>query len=150
MGKNALGFEGKNFADLTEDQRDMFYSYTVLVDVIRNANRSDILQMFRRMNAFTLPLNPAEKRHSEFFGEFKDWINIILDRYGAIFIDWNILSSRQIVRMADAEFVTDIALAIDEGIVSTSPQKLASLYKKMIPHSTSGRNLINMCLRHSM
>lgn len=32
--------------------------------------------------------------------------------------------------MADAEFITDLALAIDEGIVSTSPQKLASLYRR--------------------
>jgi hypothetical protein len=82
------------------------------------------------MNAFTLPLNPPEKRHSEFFGEFKDWVNTILDRYGSVFIDWNILSSRQVVRMADAEFIADSALAIEEGIVSTSPTKLLTLYKR--------------------
>jgi hypothetical protein len=132
LGKNAVGFEGKTLEGLTEDQKDVFYSYTVLVDVIRNAERSDILQMFRRMNAFTLPLNSAEKRHSEFFGEFKDWVNIVLDRFdrfGSTFIDWDVLTSRQIVRMADAEFITDLVLAIEEGIVSTSPAKLAKLYK---------------------
>jgi len=130
LGKNAIGFEGKRFRELTENEQDSFYSYTVVVDVIRNADKSEILQMFRRMNAFTLPLNAAEKRHSEFFGEFKDWVNTVLDRFGSILIDWNILTSRQIVRMADAEFITDVALAIDEGIVSTSPSKLATLYKK--------------------
>jgi hypothetical protein len=130
LSSNALGFEGKHFCTLTEDEQDSFYSYTVLVDVIRNADRSEILQMFRWMNAFTLPLNAAEKRHSEFFEEFKDWVNTVLDRFGSILINWGILTSRQIVRMADAEFVTDVALAIDEGIVSTSPQKLASLYRK--------------------
>jgi hypothetical protein len=82
------------------------------------------------MNAFTLPLNAAEKRHSEFFGEFKDWVNTILDVYGSILIDWKILTSRQIVRMADAEFIADLALALEEGIVSTSPAKLRALYKK--------------------
>jgi hypothetical protein len=129
LGRNAVGFEGKTFKDLTEEEKDVFYSYVVLVDVIRNSERSDILQMFRRMNAFTLPLNAAEKRHSEFFGEFKDWVNIVLDRFGSLLIDWNVLTSRQIVRMADAEFITDLALAIKEGIVSTSPAKLAKLYK---------------------
>ena len=82
------------------------------------------------MNAFTLPLNAAEKRHSEFFGEFKDWVNTVLDRYGSVLIDWNILTSRQVVRMADAEFIADLALAIEEGIVSTSPAKLLALYRK--------------------
>jgi len=37
------------------------------------------------MNAYTLPLNAPEKRHSEFFGEFKDWVNTILDEYGSVF-----------------------------------------------------------------
>ena len=130
LGKNASGFEGLRFEQLPEENQDAFFAYTVAVDVIRQAERSEILQMFRRMNAFTLPLNAPEKRHSEYFGEFKDWVNTLLDSYGAIFIDWGILTSRQIVRMADAEFVADLALAIEEGIVSTSPAKLSGLYKK--------------------
>lgn len=130
LGKNARGLEGKRFSSLTEEQQDSFYSYTVAVDVIRNAERSEILQMFRRMNAFTLPLNAPEKRHSEFFGEFKDWVNTVLDEFGQVFVNWNILTSRQVVRMADAEFIADLALAIEEGIVSTSPAKLTALYRK--------------------
>ncbi len=130
LGANAREFQGKRFENLTNDQQQGFLSYTVSVDVIRNAQPSDILQMFRRMNAFTLPLNPAEKRHSEYFGQFKDWVNTILDRFGSIFVAWDILTSRQIVRMADAELIADIALAIEEGIVSTSPGKLKNLYDK--------------------
>lgn len=130
LGRNAIGFEGQRFQDLQDDLKDHFYAYTVGVDVIRNAERSEILQMFRRMNAFTLPLNPAEKRHSQFFGEFKDWVNIVLDRFGEILTDWDVLTSRQVVRMADAEFIADVVLAIEEGIVSTSPAKLNSLYKR--------------------
>jgi hypothetical protein len=130
LGNNARGLEGKRFDQLTDEQQESFFSYTVSVDVIRNADRSEILQMFRRMNAFTLPLNAPEKRHSEFFGEFKDWVNTVLDQFGSVLIDWNILTSRQIVRMADAEFIADLALAIEEGLVSTSPAKLRALYKK--------------------
>jgi Protein of unknown function DUF262 len=130
LGTNAGELRGKRYSELTPELQEAFYSYTVSVDVIRNADRSDILQMFRRMNAFTLPLNAVEKRHSEFFGEFKDWVNVVLDKYGPILVDWNILTSRQIVRMADAEFVADLALAIEEGIISTSPAKLLNLYKK--------------------
>jgi Protein of unknown function DUF262 len=130
LGSNAEGLKGKRFEDLSPEQQEKFYSYAVSVDVIRNADRSEILSMFRRMNAYTLPLNGPEKRHSEFFGEFKDWVNTTLDRYGKLLVDWNVLTSRQIVRMADAEFIADVALAIEEGIVSTSPTKLRNLYKK--------------------
>ncbi len=130
LGADAGELRGLSFSDLSGEQQDSFYSYTVSVDVIRNADRSEILQMFRRMNAFTLPLNAAEKRHSGFFGEFKNWVNAVLDEYGSVLIAWNVFTSRQIVRMADAEFVADIALALEEGIVSTSPAKLIALYRK--------------------
>lgn len=130
LGKNAREFDGYLFSQLDEDRKTAFLAYAVSVDVIRNAARSDILQMFRRMNAFTLPLNAAEKRHSEFFGEFKVWVNLQLDRFSPLFVDWGVLTSRQIVRMADAELVTDLALAAKEGIVSTSATKLRALYTK--------------------
>ena len=129
LSKNAGEFAGKRFSDFTQDEQDKFWAYTVSVDVIRNADRVEILQMFRRMNAYTLPLNAAEKRHSEFFGDFKDWANRTLDRYGSVLVEWKVFTSRQVVRMADAEFLTDLALAVKEGVVSTSPSKLTQIYR---------------------
>ena len=126
----AKEYSGMYFSDLDEESQNLFWAYTISVDVIRNANRSEILQMFRRMNAYTLPLKEAEKRHSEFFGEFKDWVNRVLDSYGSLLVDWKVYTSRQIVRMADAEFITDLALALNEGVVSTSPSKLRTLYEE--------------------
>ncbi|HET6435119.1 MAG TPA: DUF262 domain-containing protein [Xanthomonadaceae bacterium] len=130
LGKNAREFEGRRFSDLQPEEQNEFLAYPVSADVIRNAEKPEILQMFRRMNAYTLPLNEAEKRHSEFFGEFKDWVNRTLDEVGSILVDWQVLTSRQIVRMADAEFIADVALAVEEGVVSTSPAKLKKLYEK--------------------
>lgn len=136
LGKNAGEYSGKRFDDLTQEQQDELWAYTVSVDVIRNADRNSILNMFRRMNAFTLPLNAAEKRHSEFFGVFKDWVNQTLDKYGSVLVDWKVLTSRQIIRMGDAELITDLVLAVDEGLVSTSPAKLKAIYKKYDPEGT--------------
>jgi hypothetical protein len=128
LGKNSARFAGKRFSDLDEDDQDAFLFYTVSTDVIRDAGRPEILQMFRRMNAFTLPLNAAEKRHSEFFGEFKDLVTRILDQ-STVLTEWEIFTTRQIVRMADAAFVADLMLALEEGIVSSSDAKLHALYK---------------------
>lgn len=127
---NSSDFEGLTFGQLDTALQDGFYAYPVSVDVIRNAERPEILEMFRRMNAYTLPLNEAEKRQSDFFGEFKSWVNKTLDKYGSIFVDWHILSSRQILRMLDTELIADLALAIEEGIVSTSAAKLKAIYKE--------------------
>jgi len=129
LGKNSTKFAGLRFTDLDDDTQDKFLFYTVSIDVIRDAGRAEILQMFRRMNAYTLPLNAAEKRHSEFFGEFKDLVTRVLD-YTPFLSEWGVFTTRQIVRMADAAFIADLVLALEEGIVSTSDKKLHSLYSK--------------------
>jgi len=129
LSSNSAHFAGKSFEDLTDEGRENFMTYTVSCDVIRNAQRAEILQMFRRMNAYTLPLNDAEKRHSEYFGEFKNWVNSLVDKWGPLFSEWKVLSSRSIVRMEDAEFVAEIALAMQRGIVSSSNTMLRALYE---------------------
>lgn len=128
LGNNSKNYAGKRFEQLSDDEREAFLTYTVSVDVIRNAQRPDILQMFRRMNAYTLPLNDAEKRHSEFHGVFKDWINRLVDAWGPVLSEWKVLSSRSIVRMEDAEFFAEIALSFKLGIKSSSNTMLRNLY----------------------
>lgn len=146
LSGNSANYKGMRFDELTEDQRIEFMSYTVSCDVIRNAQRAEILQMFRRMNAYTLPLNSAEKRHSEFFGAFKSWANALVDKWGTLFTDWKVLSSRSIVRMEDAEFIAEIVLAMRYGLVSSSNTVLRAIYENYdheFPEGDEWGNRIN-------
>jgi len=129
LGRNSKSHEGLRFEDFDEETQHRFLSYTMSVDTIREADRSQILQMFRRMNAYTLPLSDAEKRHSEFFGEFKDFVTRVLDD-NTILTEWEVLTARQIVRMGDAEFIADLAMAFEQGVVNTSRTNLQAMYKK--------------------
>lgn len=129
LGRNSKQHEGMRFEDFNEDTQHRFLSYTMSVDTIREADRSQILQMFRRMNAYTLPLSDAEKRHSEFFGEFKDFVTRVLDD-NPILTEWEVLTARQIVRMGDAEFIADLTMAFEQGVVNTSKTNLHAMYKK--------------------
>ena len=123
-------FAGLRFDDLDDEVQERFLSYPVSVDVIRNATRGEILQMFRRMNAYTLPLNEPEKRHSSFQGNFKWFINHLADSLNEFFVEFGVFTNRQIVRMADAELLTDCILAFERGVVSTSASDLRGLYKR--------------------
>lgn len=121
-------YAGRRFRDLDEETQDKFLNYVVSVDVIRNAKRSEILQMFRRMNAYTLPLNEAEKRHSSFQGEFKWFVNELADELNEFFLEFGVFTNREIVRMADAALVTECVDAFENGVVSSSPKSLRTLY----------------------
>jgi len=122
-------YAGQRFSDLDEEQQNSFLGYSIPVDVIRNAGASQILEMFRRMNAFTLPLNDAEKRHSSFTGPFKWFINRLSDELSPFFVGFDVFTNKQIVRMADSELISDIILASENGVISTSPKLLIDLYK---------------------
>ncbi len=128
--KGESEYSGMKFRDLPEEIQTEFLSYSVSVDVIRNASRAEILQMFRRMNAYTLPLNNAEKRHSSFLGEFKWFINELSDNLNDFFVSFGIFTEKQIIRMLDAEFLCEIVIAMEEGIVSSTPKSLNDIYKK--------------------
>jgi hypothetical protein len=123
-------YSGMRFRELDEDVQDRFMAYLVSVDVIRSATRPEILQMFRRMNAYTVPLNPAERRHSSYQGAFKWFVNELSDRLNEFFTEFHVFSDRQIVRMADAELITDCVVAIERGIVSSASSDLTKVYEK--------------------
>lgn len=121
--------KGKRFSELDDDTQEKFLSYSVPVDVIRNAKPSEILQMFRRMNAYTLPLNEAEKRHSAHQGVFKWFVNEISDELNEFFTEFGVFTERQITRMSEAAFIADCVLALERGVISSSPKDLNALYK---------------------
>ncbi len=123
-------YAGLRFEGLDQEIQDRFLSYPVSVDVIRNATRAEILQMFRRMNSYTLPLNEPEKRHSTFQGSFKWFINRMSDHLNEFFVEFGVFTDRQILRMADADFLSDCVLAMERGVVSTSDSDLRGLYKR--------------------
>jgi Protein of unknown function DUF262 len=138
-------YAGMRFDDLDEDGQNPFISYPVSVDVIRDARPADILQMFRRMNAYTLPLNEAEKRHSTFQGNFKWFVNQLTDALDEFFSQFGVFTSRQIIRMSDAELLTECVLAIERGVISTSASDLRGLYKRydeQFPMADQYRNQI--------
>ena len=122
-------FKGLYFNDLSEEVQEKFLMYSVPVDMILAAERPVLLEMFRRMNAYTSPLNSAEKRHSEFQGAFKWFITDIADKFSPILEEFGILTSKQIVRMGDAELLAEFSIVIENGVVSKSATSLRNIYK---------------------
>jgi hypothetical protein len=142
--------KGLKYSELPEEVQDAFLTYTVSVDVIRSASRADILQMFRRMNAYTLPLNDAEKRHSEFQGKFKWFVYGLAEELNEFFVEYKVFTNKQIVRMADGALITDLVLGIEQGVISSSPTLLRSLYSKYdkeFPNEQQYREMIISAFR---
>lgn len=123
-------YKGKRFRDLNVEDQDKFLSYSAPVDVIRSATKAEILQMFRRMNAYTMPLNDAEKRHSGYNGAFKWFVNALADELNEFFVEFGVFTTKQVTRMADATLISDWILVLERGVISTNSSDLKALYEK--------------------
>lgn len=130
LSSTSKRFTGLHFEDLSDEDQRGFLMMPVQVDIILSAERSELLEMFRRINAYTAPLNPAEKRHAEFQGKFKWFVNELADEFSPLMEEYGILTSKQILRMADTEFLTELCIILDRGIVNKDQRGLSAIYKK--------------------
>lgn len=121
---------GLLYSDLDEPTQEAFQMYSVPVDVILAAERPQLLEMFRRMNSYTAPLNPAEKRHSTYQGKFKWFAVELADKISPILEEFGILTTKQILRMADSELIAEFVIILEEGLVNRSASSINNLYKK--------------------
>ena len=130
LSNRSLKYQGKRFSELDDELQQQFLTYSVEVDIINSAEQADLLAMFTRMNAYTAPLNFAEKRHAEFEGQFKWFIIEATGEIGPRLVEFNILTSKQAIRMHDAEFLTELAVVLEHGIVDKSEKSLNQIYKQ--------------------
>ncbi len=129
LSNRSIKHQGKRFSDLDDDLQQQFLTYSVEVDIIYSAEQADLLAMFTRMNAYTAPLNSAEKRHAEFEGPFKWFIIEATGEIGPRLVEFNVLTSKQAIRMHDAEFLTELAIVLEQGIVNKSESSLNNIYR---------------------
>jgi hypothetical protein len=119
---------GKKYSELPEELRAGFIAYPVQVDLFVSATRDEIIDVFRRINSYTVPLNPEEQRHALHQGKFKWFIYRISSRYDNALNTIGAFSDSQLVRMADTKLYTEICHAIEFGITTTNRGALDRLY----------------------
>ena len=130
LSKVSDNHSGKKFSDLDEDKQKELLSYEISVDTIISSTEEEVLEIFRRVNSYTLPLNEPEKRHAKWQGEFKWFILDMLKKYSPLFESYDILRVRQLWRMEDADLLSELCQLLDTGIETRSIPKVNNLYKK--------------------
>jgi hypothetical protein len=120
---------GKKYSELDADHQHKFLSYPIDVDLFVGATPSEVVEVFRRMNSYTAPLNPEEQRHALWQGKFKWFINGLADRLEQIFLVTGVFKEKQLVRMADNKLLTELCDSFLHGIRTTDKKILDSLYR---------------------
>jgi hypothetical protein len=99
---------GKTFSQLPEDIRDYFMQYEVGCDILNSAPLEELLDIFARINRYTVKLNSQEMRNATYSGFFKSAAYEIGYKYVNHWLKAKVLSKTSVNRMSEAELASDL------------------------------------------
>lgn len=107
---------GNFFSQLdTTTQKDIL-KYEFVVDLLQDMPDNEVYDLFARINSYGEKLKPQELRNARYFGEFKSAVYDLARDFVGFLEENQIFTPRQILRMAEAEFISELLLAMEEGI----------------------------------
>lgn len=114
---------------LHERIQETILSYPLSVNVLNINGDADVLDVFARLNSYSLPLNPAEKLNAKYTGAFRNAMNQIARRHLAYWRKHKILGNQQIARMGDVELTADLIVTMMTEL-NPGRKHIETFYKK--------------------
>jgi hypothetical protein len=121
-GKYALSrtlggpWAGKTYEALSRDLQDRIREYGFICEVLHGVSDTEVLEVFARLNTYSVKLNAQELRNGKYFGLFKQ------SAYGLAFQNvefWRrnrIFSEADIARMLEVELTSELMIAQLDGL----------------------------------
>lgn len=101
-------FAGKTFSQLSDEMQNDFLSYEVGCDVLNSAPLNELLDIFARINRYTVKLNSQEMRNANYSGFFKSAAYDLGYLYVDHWLNAKILTKTNVNRMSEAELASDL------------------------------------------
>jgi hypothetical protein len=109
-------YGGRTFTGLDDTAQRDILKYEFVVDLLQDMQDRDIYDIFARINTYGEKLTYQELRNAKFFGEFKTSAYFLAGEFVNFFEMTNVFTAKRILRMAEVEFVSELLIAIHEGI----------------------------------
>jgi hypothetical protein len=100
----------KAFDELDEADQDAVRTYPFLCEVFHSISDAQVLEVFARLNTYSVQLNAQELRNGRYFGFFKQTAYSLAHEYVEFWRRNRILTEQGIARMQDAELVSELMI----------------------------------------
>ncbi|MCJ7482782.1 MAG: DUF262 domain-containing protein [Thermodesulfovibrionales bacterium] len=124
-------FRGMKYSNLSEQDQEKFLGYTLTIEHLLNASDDDVIDIFARLNSYTVTLNAAEMRHAKYQTEFKFAVRRCSQIHRGFLEKYDIFSTKQRFRMLDDEFFSQVYQVIHIGVVDGGQKSIDRFYKLM-------------------
>ena len=140
LTSRASEFANLTYSELPNQQKRDFLEYPLAVDQLVNASENEVLEVFSRLNSYNVTLNPAEQRHAQYQGKFKWVVRDMSKKWEHIWSTYNILSTRERVRMEDDVTIAQLLMIATEGIKDGGADKIGKFYRANDSEFPSGED----------
>jgi Protein of unknown function DUF262 len=107
---------GLTFSQLSQEHREALQMYRFHVYQYQNVSDQVILEIFARINTYSVILNAQELRNGKYFGYFKSLVYQLGLDYLAFWRAAAIFTERGIARMQEAELTSELLILQLDGI----------------------------------
>lgn len=121
-------YSGKTYENLPSEVQNEFLKYELGVDVLFDLPYEDILDIFARINSYTVKLQPQEILNARYVGYFKQNIFEYGLKYVNYYIEGCVLTKANVTRMAEAELTADLFISLIDTVKTN--KGVESYYKK--------------------
>lgn len=126
------GMAGVRFPVMSEPDQSDFLQYELgvdlLFDLLFDLKYEDLLDIFARINSYTVSLNKQEKLNAKYLGFFKQTAFELGYRYVDYYLRASILSKAKVTRMGEAELASDLLVALVDKVQTN--KSVEQFYKK--------------------
>ncbi len=119
---------GSRYDDLADEAKNEFLKYEVGVDLLFDQRYEDILDIFARLNTYSVKLNPQELINSTYLGYFKQLTYACGYSYVGYWLESGVLTEKEVTRMAEAELASDLVACLISGI--QAKKSIPGFYRK--------------------
>jgi|SRR5690554_1872843 len=121
-------FGGYTFEDLPEKIQNEFLQYELGVDLLFDMPYEEILDIFARINSYTVKLKTQEIYNARYVGYFKQTIFKYGLKYVRYYIDSGVLTKASVSRMGEAEMTADLFVSLIDTVRTN--KGIENYYKK--------------------
>jgi len=122
-------YGGKSFKGMDDDAKGDINGYKFAIDLLEEMADEEVHDIFARLNTYSTTLNYQELRHAKYFGEFRAAAYALAYKFMPFWQKNEIFTDKQILRMAEAEFTSEILLAMTEGVSAGDKRVIDNAYR---------------------
>lgn len=116
------------FSGLDEEAQRNILQYEFSVDLLQDIPDKEVYEIFARLNTYSSTLNAQELRHARKFGDLRTCVYELSDEFITFWVNNKVFTNNNILRMAEAEFASELLMAMSEGIRAKLKRSIDKFY----------------------